>query len=81
MSPKPEDKPQGGQGTGPGNKGQDKTYTITNPATGEQREVTQRQWREEKLGQQGWEKPADLDDSGSLPESPEQPPDSGTTTP
>jgi hypothetical protein len=54
-----------GKGTGPGNKGQDKVYTVTNPTTGETRTVTQRQWREEKLGQQGFEKPAEL------PEEPE----------
>lgn len=44
------------------NKGQSKTFTITNPATGESREVNQRQWREEKLGQAGWQKPEDVDD-------------------
>jgi hypothetical protein len=44
------------------NKGQQKTYVITNPATGETRTVTQQQWREEKLGKAGWEKPADMPD-------------------
>lgn len=48
-----------------GAPGQDKTYQITNPSTGETRTVTQREWREGKLGQQGWQKPADL------PETPE----------
>lgn len=50
-----------GQGTGPGNRGQDKTWTITHPEQpGVTREVTTREWREQKLGQAGWEKPADM---------------------
>jgi hypothetical protein len=44
--------------------GQDKTYTVTNPTTGETRTVTQREWRSEQLGKAGWEKPADLPDDG-----------------
>ena len=63
-------RPEGkGGGPGEGNRGQDKVHTITNPATGETRQVTQRQWREEKLGQQGWQKPADMpeDDEQPLP--------------
>lgn len=68
-----------GTGTGPGNRGQDKTYTVTNPATGEQRTVTQREWREQKLGQQGFEKPADMPDDTAPVEQP--PTDGGTTTP
>lgn len=48
--------------------GQDKTYDITNPATGETRTVTQREWREQKLGQQGFEKPAELPDEPEVPE-------------
>lgn len=47
-------KPEGGP------PGQQKVYTITNPATGETRTVTQQQWREEKLGKAGWEKPEEL---------------------
>lgn len=50
------------------NKGQNKVYQITNSTTGEVRTVTQRQWREEKLGQQGWQKPDDLDETE--PETP-----------
>jgi hypothetical protein len=40
--------------------GQDKTYQVRNPATGETRTVTQREWREGRLGQAGFEKPADM---------------------
>lgn len=53
---------QQGRGTDTA-KGQQKTYDVTNPTTGETRTVTQAQWREQKLGQQGFEKPADLDES------------------
>ena len=48
-----------------GAPGQDKTFVITYPPTGETKTVTQREWREEKYGQQGWVKPADV---------PEEPP-------
>ena len=61
---RPEDAGQG-RGTGPGNQGQDKVYTVTNPATGESRQVTQREWREQKLGQAGFKKPDDMPDEGS----------------
>lgn len=49
-------------------KGQQKTYDITgtNPVTGDAlppRTVTQEQWRLEKLGQQGYVKPTDLDET------------------
>jgi hypothetical protein len=40
--------------------GQDKTYQVRNPSTGETRTVTQREWREQRLGQLGFEKPADM---------------------
>lgn len=50
MAPKPEDGPPG----------QNKTWTITKPATGESRTVTTREWREQQLGRDGWEKPADM---------------------
>jgi hypothetical protein len=43
--------------------GQQKTWTVTNPKTGETRQCTSREWREQKLGQQGFLKPPDLDDS------------------
>ena len=57
---------QQGRGTA-GAKGQQKTYDVTgtNPQTGEAlppRTVTQAEWRSEKLGQQGYTKPEDLDD-------------------
>jgi len=55
---------------GDSNKGQQKTYVITNPATGETRTVTQQQWREEKLGKAGWEKPAEMPDEPDEPEPP-----------
>lgn len=42
--------------------GQQKSYSITNPSTGESRTVTQAEWREQKLGQQGWQKPVDMPD-------------------
>jgi hypothetical protein len=61
------------KGPSPDNKGQNKLYQITNPATGEQRTVTQAQWREEKLGQQGWQKPADLPEEPEAP-APTEPP-------
>lgn len=61
-----------GTGTAPG---QQKMYTVTNPTTGESRVVTQAQWREEKLGKQGFEKPDDLDE----PEPEPEPSDSGST--
>lgn len=43
------------------NKGQSKVHTITNPATGETREVTQEQWRQDgqALRQQGFTRPDD----------------------
>jgi hypothetical protein len=53
-------------------KGQQKTYQVTgvNPQTGETltpRLVTQEEWRTQKLGKQGYEKPADMpEDDGSV---------------
>jgi len=47
--------------------GQQKTYDITGTAPDgtalPARTVTQQQWREEKLGKQGYVKPEDLDDT------------------
>lgn len=58
------------------NRGQSKTYVITKP--GEQpRTVTQQQWKDEKLGQQGWQKPDDLDENA--PDDGGTPGVSGTT--
>ena len=54
--------------TDPGSSapGQQKTYVITHPTDPTSpRTVTQEEWREEKLGQKGWSKPADM------PEEPE----------
>jgi hypothetical protein len=63
---KPEDdKPRGGGRDGDGPKGQNKTYTVRNPDTGEVRTVTQREWREQKLGQAGFVKPEDLSEDDS----------------
>lgn len=49
------------------NKGQQKTYDITGTAPDgtplPPRTVTQQQWREEKLGKQGYVKPEDLDET------------------
>lgn len=56
----PSDNPNRGGVNAPG---QSKTYTVTNPTTGETKTVTQREWREQKLGQQGFEKPPDLDET------------------
>jgi hypothetical protein len=69
---KPEDPGSQGKGHGggppAGAKGQDKVWNVTgtDPVTGlplPPRTVTTRQWREEKLGQQGYVKPDDLDES------------------
>lgn len=43
-------------------KGQQKTFTITK-AGEEDREVTQKEWREQKLGQLGWNKLEDADET------------------
>lgn len=47
--------------------GQQKTYDVTGTGPDGQalppRTVTQEQWRTEKLGQAGYQKPADLDES------------------
>lgn len=54
----------GDQGRGnQDNRGQNKTWNVTNPTTGETRTVTTREWREQKLGQQGFEKPVDLEET------------------
>jgi hypothetical protein len=53
----------GGQGKNTENAaGQQKSYNVTNPTTGETRTVTQAEWREQKLGQQGFEKPDVVDE-------------------
>jgi hypothetical protein len=41
-------------------KGLDKEYEVSHPLTGETRIVTQRQWKDEKLGRAGWEKPPEM---------------------
>lgn len=50
--------------------GQDKVYEVTNPQTGEKRTVTQREWREQKLGRAGFQKPDDMpeDEAGDTGE-------------
>lgn len=55
MSPKPEGA-GGGTESAPG---QQKTFEITNPATGETKTVTQAEWREQQLGKAGWVKGSD----------------------
>ena len=50
--------------------GQQKSYTVTNPTTGESKTVTQREWREQQLGRAGFEKPAELDDTVVPPAPP-----------
>lgn len=53
-----------GQGKGTsGAAGQQKSYVVTNPTTNETRTVTQAEWREQKLGKQGFVKPDDLDET------------------
>lgn len=52
-------------------KGQDKTYTVTLPQTGETREVTQAQWRGEQLAKLGWMKPEEMPDEEETDESAE----------
>ena len=48
--------------------GQQKTYVVTHPTDPTSpKEVTQEQWREDKMGQAGWVKPPDM------PEVPEPP--------
>ena len=56
-----EHKPAGtGSRPNPG-QGQQRTWAITHPTTGEVREnVTTESWRIDKLGQQGFEKPPDM---------------------
>lgn len=60
MSPNEKGQPVGGQGL-------DKKYDITGTSKDgtalPPRTVTQREWRDEKLGQQGYQKPADLDET------------------
>jgi hypothetical protein len=56
-----------------GPPGQEKTYDITHSVTGETRTVTQRQWREEKLGKAGWVKPVDLEEEEEPPTTEEPP--------
>ena len=54
------------------NKGQQKTHTMTNPTTGESREITQADWREhhKEYEAEGFVRPEDVEetsdsDSGS----------------
>jgi hypothetical protein len=60
-----DDKREGVRGPGDA-PGQKKTYEVTNPTTGEIRIVTQAEWREQKLGQQGFQKPPDLPEEGEV---------------
>jgi len=41
----------------------DKKYRISNPQTGETREVTLQEWTQQKLGERGFRKPDDMPDS------------------
>lgn len=53
-----------------GGRGQDKQHTIRNPTTGEERQITQREWREQgkALREQGFQRPDDLpDDTAEQP--------------
>lgn len=49
--------------------GQQKTFVVTHPTDPRSpMTVTQAQWREQKLGQQGWSKPEDAPDEPDEPE-------------
>jgi len=53
-----------GQGRAGGAPGQQKTHTITNAETGEERQITQQEWRTEgkALREQGFARPEDAEE-------------------
>jgi hypothetical protein len=67
-----QDKQNQGQGNQGQNQGQQKLHTVTNPATGESRQITQEQWRNRKTDAslEGFERvDEETPDGGATPQA------------